>query len=200
MVSDVAAIGPLNVEDLFSLEEYHRLRPEFRSKVIAHKKPRQVAIGGDAMLYFEDRLTIQYQIQEMLRIERIFEREAIEDELGAYNPLIPDGTNLKATFMIEIPDPEERRNRLAMLSGIEDRLYARVGDGEPVVCVADEDLERSEPDKTSAVHFVRFEFSEADRKALREGASLSFGIDHQNYRAETKLPEASRLALVSDLA
>lgn len=200
MESDIAAIGPLTAADLYSLEEYHRVRPEFRSKVIAHKKPRQVAIGPDAMLYFEDRLTIQYQIQEMLRIERIFEREAIEDELGAYNPLIPDGTNLKATFMIEIPDPEVRRRRLAMLSGIEDALYARVGRGEPIRCIADEDLERSEPEKTSAVHFVRFEFSEADRKALRGGERLSFGIDHPNYRAEAELPEDSRRALISDLA
>lgn len=200
MESDYAATGPLSVADLFALEEYHRLRPDFRAKVIAHKKPRQVAVGADVMLYFEDRLTIQYQVQEMLRIERIFEREAIEEELGAYNPLIPDGTNLKATFMIQIPDSEERRRRLAMLSGIEDCLYARIGENERITCVADEDLERSEPDKTSAVHFVRFQFSKSQRDELRAGAQLAFGIDHPNYEAESRLGEASRLALISDLA
>jgi hypothetical protein len=128
MASNGSASGPLSVNDLYSLEAYHRLRPEFRERVLAHKKHRQIAIGPNATLYFEDRLTMQYQIQEMLRVERIFEAEGIEEELQAYNPLIPDGTNLKATFMLEFPEIEERRRRLSQLGGIEDRLFARVGD------------------------------------------------------------------------
>ena len=200
MASDEMASGPLGVDDLYSLEEYHRIRADFRSRVMAHKKPRRVALGTDAMLYFEDRLTVQYQIQEMLRIERLFEREAIEEELAAYNPLIPDGHNLKATFMIEIPDPDERRIKLAGLSGIEDCLAAVVSQTEKVVCIADEDLERSEPDKTSAVHFVRFEFSENQVQALKGGATLGFEVDHPNYSQSVVLDAQSRNALVADLA
>jgi Protein of unknown function (DUF3501) len=174
------------------------MRPEFRERVLAHKKHRQVPVGPNATLYFEDRLTMQYQVQEMLRIERIFESEAIEEELEAYNPLIPTGSNLKATFMIEFPDAGERRERLKQLGGIENHLYARVGDGELVACVSDEDLERTSDDKTSAVHFVRFEFDPAGIAALKGGASLDFLIDHPGYRHESELSSAQRAALIAD--
>jgi len=198
MASD-ARTGALAAADLFSLESYHTARPEFRARVLEHKKHRQVAIGPELRLYFEDRLTVQYQIQEMLRIERIFEREAIEEELEAYNPLIPDGGNLKATFMIEIPDPDARRARLAELSRVEDSLYTAVGSGPKILCVADEDLDRSEPDKTSAVHFVRFEYSAADRAALKSGAELRFGVEHPSCRVETTVTGATRDSLLADL-
>jgi hypothetical protein len=190
--------GPLTIEDLYSLEQYHRERPEFRSRVLEHKRNRQVGVGPLAMLYFEDRLTMQYQIQEMLRIERIYEAEAIADELAAYNPLIPDGSNLKATFMIEIPDAEERRRRLQSLAGIEACLYARIGESAPIFAIADEDLERSTAEKTSAVHFDRFEFDAADRLALVGGAPLSFGIEHDDYSHEVELTSAQRSSLLAD--
>jgi len=199
MASNGKSSGPLAVTDLYSLEEYHRVRPEFRARVIAHKRHRQVAVGSIATLYFEDRLTMQYQVQEMLRIERIFESEAIEEELAAYNPLIPDGTNLKATFMLEIPDVDERRRKLRALAGIEQRLYARVGDGEPIHAIADEDLERTDEDKTSAVHFVRFEFDAAACAALKGGARLAFGIDHPDYLEEVALTPEQHSALIADL-
>lgn len=184
--------------DLFSLERYHEVRAEFRSRVLAHKRLRQVRIGPDATLYFEDRLTIQYQIQEMLRVERIFEAEAIEEELAAYNPLIPDGANLKATFMLEYEDPDERRRMLGRLGGIEDKVWMEVG-GERIYAVADEDLDRTTDDKTSAVHFLRFELPERLSGALGEGATMRFGIEHDEYRHDCLLPEASRAALVADL-
>jgi len=190
--------GPLAAGDLYSLEEYHRLRPEFRERVLGQKKNRQIPVGPNATLYFENRLTIQYQVQEMLRIERIFETGAIEEELEAYNPLIPTGRNLKATFMLEFPDAGERRARLAELGGIEDRLFARVGDGEPIPCVADEDLERTSDQKTSAVHFVRFEFDDASVAALKDGAALEFLIDHPAYGHESSLTSAQRAALIAD--
>ena len=198
MASNGSARGPIAVDELYSLEDYHKVRPEFRDRVLAHKKNRQVAIGPNAMLYFEDRLTMQYQVQEMLRIERIFETEAIEEELAAYNPLIPTGTNLKATFMLEFPDIEERRARLEVLGGIEDRLYAQVGDGEHVRCFADEDLERTEGHKTSAVHFVRFEFDAASIAEIKSGATLRFGIDHPEYRHEANLSADQLAALTAD--
>jgi len=198
MASEASARGPLRAEELYSLEEYHRLRPAFRDRVLAHKKHRQVAVGPNATLYFEDRLTMQYQIQEMLRVERIFESEGIAEELAAYNPLIPDGSNLKATFMLEFADAEERRRRLAELGGIEDHLYVRVGDGPPAVCIADEDLERSDEGKTSAVHFVRFEFTTEQVAALKSGAGLRFGIDHPAYRHESLLSPEQQAALIAD--
>ena len=193
-----AARGPLAAADLHSLEEYHRIRPEFRRQVLEHKQHRQIAVGPNATLYFEDRLTMQYQIQEMLRVERIFEAEAIEEELAAYNPLIPTGTNLKATFMVEFPDSEERRAKLKALRGIEDCLYAKVGDAAPIRCVADEDLERTTDEKTSAVHFVRFEFDAASIAALKQGAPLAFGIDHSDYRHEAALTPEQHAALIAD--
>jgi Protein of unknown function (DUF3501) len=189
----------LAIPDLYSLEEYHRLRPEFRARVLAHKKNRQIAVGPLATLYFEDRLTMQYQVQEMLRIERIFEAEAIEDELEAYNPLIPDGTNLKATFMIEVPDVVERRRELSRLVGIEFKVYARAGSGERVFAKADEDLDRGTDDKTSAVHFLRFELPSAARAALKQGAALKLGIDHPEYRHEVELTPEQAAALAADL-
>ena len=190
----------LQLENLMSLEEYHRERPEFRARVLEHKSDRQVAIGPNATLYFEDRLTIQYQVQEMLRIERLFEREAIEEELDAYNPLIPDGGNLKATFMVEFPDAEERRRELARLTGIEDGVYAQVDGFEKVMAIADEDLDRSTEEKTSAVHFMRFELNGQMRGALKQGAALGFGILHDNYGyAVVAVPENVRDSLTNDL-
>ena len=198
MASETAAQGPIAAGDLYSLEEYHRVRPEFRERVLAHKKHRQVGVGPNATLYFEDRLTMQYQVQEMLRIERIFETEAIEEELLTYNPLIPTGSNLKATFMIEFPDVEERRQRLAGLKGIEDHLHAQVGNGEHIACIADEDLERTSEEKTSAVHFVRFEFDAASIDALKNGAPLTFLTDHPEYRHRSELSPEQRAALIAD--
>lgn len=184
--------------DLLSLEEYHRQRAEFRARVLAHKRDRQVAVGPNATLYFEDRLTIQYQVQEMLRIERIFEIEAIEEELAAYNPLIPDGTNLKATFMIEYPDIAERRAALQRLRGIEDTVYMQAASMARVVAIADEDLERADEDKTSAVHFLRFEFPAQDIAELQAGSGLKVGIDHANYSYEIDLSDNIRAALIAD--
>lgn len=189
----------LSAYDLYSLEQYHHLRDQFRARILEHKKRRQIPLGPIATLYFEDRLTIQYQVQEMLRIERIFETEAIEEELAAYNPLIPDGRNFKATFMIEVPDPEERRRELARLNGIEDKLYMQVDDMDRVYAIADEDMDRRTEDKTSAVHFVRFEVGAEMVAPLKHGASLTFGVDHPGYAHENALSEGHRLALVADL-
>lgn len=188
----------LSRSDLFSLERYHEIRAEFRARVLAHKRLRKVSIGPNATLYFEDRLTIQYQIQEMLRVERIFESEAIEEELAAYNPLIPDGTNLKATFMLEYEDPDERRRMLGRLRGIEDRVWLGAGGGR-TFAVADEDLDRANDDKTSAVHFLRFELPDGMHDALRDGAAMQFGIEHDRYRHDCVLSEASRAALAADI-
>lgn len=187
-------------DDLYSLEEYSRIRPEFRRRVMEHKRHRRVPLGPHATLYFEDRLTMQYQIQEMLRAERIFESEGIEEELQAYNPLIPDGTNLKATFMIEYEDVEERRRALAKLLGVENRIWMRVGGLDPVTAIADEDLERSTANKTSSVHFLRFEFSADMIAALKDGASLSVGCDHPEL-AESVSPVSPEVrdSLVADL-
>jgi hypothetical protein len=171
----------LTRNDLYSLEKYAEMRPAFRSQVMAHKKHRQVQIGPHARLVFEDRLTMQYQIQEMLRIERIFEAQGIEDELKAYNPLIPDGTNWKATFMVEYEDPAERRLALAKLIGIEGRIWIKVDDLEHIWAIADEDLERETTEKTSSVHFLRFDLTPAMSAAVKAGASISVGIDHPVY-------------------
>jgi len=187
--------------DLLSLETYHERRPAMRREVIAHKAKRKVFVGDHAALIFEDRLTVQYQIQEMLRVERIFEAEAIEEELAAYNPMIPDGDNLKATFLIEYEDTDERREALGRLRGIEDRVWLRVADGPIVYAIADEDLERENDVKTSAVHFLRFQFDAASIAALKAGAALACGIDHEHYRyAVDPLPAATRDALTADLA
>lgn len=190
----------LTREDLYSLEQYATVRPEFRERVIAHKRNRRIALGTNAALYFEDRLTMQYQVQEMLRIERIFERSGIEDELQAYNPLIPDGSNWKATFMIEFPEVEERKAMLARLVDVENRVFVGIGDLDKVYAIADEDLERADDAKTSSVHFLRFELSEAMVDALRGGAPLAAGIDHPNYQVEiSPVDDNVRQSLLDDL-
>ncbi len=190
----------LQRSDLFSLEKYAEVRDDFRQKVIAHKKNRRVPLGPMAALYFEDRLTMQYQVQEMLRIERIFEAAGIQEELDAYNPLIPDGSNWKATFMVEIADEAERRRRLAELIGIEDKVWVRVEGFDPVFAIADEDLERDTEDKTSSVHFMRFELTPEMVAAARGGAALAAGVAHENYSHQLDpLPENIRAALVADL-
>ena len=188
----------LSRADLFSLEQYHEARPEFRARVLAHKQRRRIPVGPNVTLYFEDRLTVRYQIQEMLRVERIFEAEAIEEELAAYNPLIPDGANLKATFMIEYTDPEERRRMLGGLVGVERRVWLEAGSGR-LFAIADEDLDRTTEDKTSAVHFLRFELPDRICAALRGGAAMRLGIDHEAYRHECVLTEPSRASLAADL-
>ncbi|MDI3258840.1 MAG: DUF3501 family protein [Sinobacteraceae bacterium] len=190
----------LRVADLWKLEDYAERRPAFRRQVIEHKKNRKLHLGPHLTLLFEDRLTIHYQVQEMLRVERIYERAAIEDELEAYNPLIPDGTNWKATCLIEYEDPAERVRRLAELKGIERGIWTQVGEGASTYAVADEDLERSNETKTAAVHFLRFELDAAARAAVKNGAPIRFGVDHPAYRYEVVAPEAVRAALVADLA
>jgi hypothetical protein len=189
----------LTVDDLLSLERYHKERLRMRAEVLAHKRNRQAPIGPNVTLHFEDRLTMRYQVQEMLRAERIFEAEAIAEELDAYNPLIPDGTNLKATMMIEYPDVEERRAALKRLRGIEDRVWLEVGGHGRVYAIADEDLERTDETKTSAVHFLRFELDEAMREALKGGAPLKLGIDHELYTHELLASPELRKALAADL-
>ncbi len=190
----------LSRDDLYSLEDYARVRPEFRQRVLAHKQNRQLALGPHATLYFEDRLTMQYQIQEMLRAERIFEAEGIQEELDAYNPLIPGGRDWRATFMLEYPDIEERRVALERLVGVEHRVWMRVEGHDPVYAVADEDLERSTEEKTSAVHFMRFELDGGMVAALRGGASLAAGIDHPNCELTVDpVPAAVRDSLIGDL-
>ena len=188
----------LSRTDLFTLEQYHETRAEFRARVLAHKRRRQVPVGPHATLYFEDRLTVHYQIQEMLRVERIFEADAIEEELAAYNPLIPDGANFKATFMVEYPDPDERRKMLGRLVGIENRVWMEAGSGR-VFAIADEDLDRTTGEKTSAVHFLRFELPDGMCAALRGGAAMRLGIDHEAYRHECTVAGPSRATLVADL-
>ena len=172
----------LTRDDLYSLEKYAELRPQMRAQVLEHKKSRAVPIGPNATLYFEDRLTMHYQIQEMLRVERVYEAEGIQDELNAYNPMIPDGANLKATFMLEYPDESERRVALAGLKGVEDRVWMQVQGFDKVWAIADEDLERENEEKTSSVHFLRFEFNPAMIAAIKKGAALAVGIDHAAYR------------------
>jgi hypothetical protein len=190
----------LTRDDLYKLEEYAGNRADIRSRVLAHKKNRKIHIGPVATLYFEDRQTIQYQIQEMLRVERIFEAAGIQEELDAYNPLIPDGSNWKATFMIEEPDVERRRELLTRLIGIEDTVWVRVDGNEPVYAIADEDMERNTAEKTSSVHFMRFELDDRMVADLKAGASLSMGIDHRNYNHQVE-PVATpvRDALRADL-
>jgi hypothetical protein len=187
-------------DSLLSLEAYAKQRSQFRAKVMEHKKRRTVHLGGNLTLQFEDELTVRYQVQEMLRIERIFEEEGIQHELDAYNPLVPDGANWKATMMIEYPDPDERRRMLAVLKGIERRVWVQVDGLERVYAIADEDLERENEEKTSSVHFLRFELGPAIRERLRGGAVVRVGVDHPQYRAEVELAPEVRAALASDLA
>jgi hypothetical protein len=191
----------LKPTDLMPLEQYARERPAFRARVLEHKKRRQVGVGPNTTWCFEDRLTIQYQVQEMLRTERIFEPEGIAGELQAYNPLIPDGRNWKVTLLVEFPDPEVRRVRLAELKGIEDRCWIQVADFARVSAIADEDLDRENEQKTSSVHFLRFELSDAMVAALRGGARLAMGVDHPAYlHAIDSVPEAIRASLLADFS
>lgn len=187
-------------DSLLSLEAYARQRAEFRARVMAHKKNRALAVGSHVTLLFEDELTIRYQVQEMLRIERIFEEAGIADELAAYNPLVPDGQNWKATMMIEFPEETERKRWLARLIGIEGRVWVQVAGFDPVFAIADEDLGRENDEKTSSVHFLRFELGPHRVWALKSGAALAAGIDHPAYSAVVDpVPEAVRLSLCGEL-
>ena len=187
-------------DSLMTLEAYAKARKEFRAKVLAHKKPRTVHLGEHVTVLFEDELTVRYQIQEMLRIEKTFDEAGIEEELEVYNPLVPDGSNWKATLLIEYEDPEERKHALAKLGGIEHRVYVEV-DGHPRVdAIADEDLDRSTDDKTSAVHFLRFELTKEMVAALENGAAFRIGVDHPNYKAAVAaIAPETRSALLADL-
>jgi hypothetical protein len=190
----------LTVEDLMSLERYARERPAFRARLLEHKRDRKLAVGPNVTWSFEDRLTMQYQVQEMLRAERIFEPEGIREELDAYNPLIPDGSNWKATLLIEFPDVAERQRQLALLIGLEDRCWVQVRGHDRVYAIADEDLERETADKTSAVHFLRFELTAGMVSALKAGAALAAGVDHDRYRHSIDpVPPPIRATLVADL-
>ena len=191
----------LTRSDLWSLEEYASRRQAFRAEVIAHKKLRNIALGPHATLYFEDRLTMRYQIQEMLRVERIFEAAEIEEELASYNPLIPDGSNWKATFMIEYGDVEERQVALATMGGIEQTVWVRVGEsGEKIFAITNEDMERTRDEKAAAVHFMRFELGDSDIASLKSGESLFMGIDHESLPGTYEVAADQRTALIADLA
>jgi len=188
-------------DSLLTLESYARERNEFRARVLAHKRARTVHLGEHLTLLFEDELTIRYQVQEMLRIETTFEDAGIQDELDAYNPLVPDGENWKATMLVEYEDVEERRRMLARLKGIEDRVWVQIETHPRVYAIADEDLERENEEKTSSVHFLRFELKPSMIASLKSGAALSIGVDHPQYTATLRaVPEATRTALLADLA
>jgi hypothetical protein len=188
-------------KSLMTLEAYAKARKEFRAQVIAHKKHRTVHLGDHVTLIFEDELTIRYQIQEMLRIEKIFEEQGIQDEIDAYNPLVPDGRNFKATMLIEYEDENERKAALARMKGIEDRTWVRVEGCAPVYAIADEDLDRENEEKTSSVHFLRFELTDEMAESLKYGMSLAVGVDHPHYNAKLDpVPAQIRAALVRDLA
>jgi hypothetical protein len=186
-------------EDLMSLEQYAEKRGEFRQQVLAHKKHRQVMLGPNSTLYFEDRLTLLYQIQEMLRIEKVFEVDGINEELEAYNPMVPSGRNFKATYMIEYTDPEIRAAQLQKLVGIEDLVWMQVTGFDKVWAIADEDLERSTETKTSAVHFMRFEMSDEMAEALKKGSDWNIGVQHPVYTYDLKVEGATRESLLNDL-
>jgi hypothetical protein len=191
-------VKKLTVQDLMTLERYARERKAFRARVIEHKMTRQLAVGPHLRWCFEDRLTIQYQVQEMLRTERIFEAEGIAEELETYNPLIPDGSNWKVTLLIEFPDPEERRIELARLKGVEDGCWIEVAGQKSVFAIADEDLERENEEKTSSVHFLRFELDAPMKNALRAQAALAIGVEHPAYQHRVDAPESIRHALIAD--
>ena len=186
-------------ENLMTLEAYAKARPEFRASAIAHKRLRTVHVGEHVTLLFEDETTVRYQIQEMLRIEKTFDESGIQDEVDAYNPLVPDGRNFKATMLIEYGDESERRAALAKLKGIEDQAWVQVEGSPRVYAIADEDLERENESKTSAVHFLRFEISEEMAAALKYGVPLAVGIDHPQYRASTQVSNETRTTLIADL-
>lgn len=189
----------LQRSDLWSLEQYAEKRSEFRQQVMQHKKHRQVALGPNATLYFEDRLTIKYQIQEMLRIEKVFEADGINEELEAYNPLIPEGKNWKATFMIEYTDPEIRAAQLEKMVGIEDVVWVQIEGFDKVWAIADEDMDRANDSKTSSVHFMRFELNDEMIAALKNGAALTMGVEHSVYSYQTDIKGETRTSLLNDL-
>jgi Protein of unknown function (DUF3501) len=193
-------MGKLTRDDLYSLEKYAAVRPEFRAKVMEHKANRRLAIGPHATLYFEDRLTMQYQVQEMLRLERIYETEGIQQELDVYNPLIPDGSNWKATFMVEYEDVDERRAALVRLKGIEKKVWLQVDGCSMVYPVTNEDMDRETEDKTAAVHFLRFELTPKMVAAVKQGAILRAGIDHPEYRWALEVPPQVSDSLAGDLS
>lgn len=194
-------MAQISRDSLWTLEHYARIRNQFRQEVIAHKRIRQVALGEHITLFFEDEKTIRYQIQEMLRIEKTFEESGIQDELDAYNSLIPDGRNFKCTMMIEYPNPEVRKTELAKLKGVEDRVWVQVEGREKVFAIADEDLERENEEKTSSVHFMRFELDEDMAGALKYGVGLAMGVDHPNYNVVVDpIAAETRASLVRDLA
>ncbi|GMR01636.1 MAG: DUF3501 family protein [Gammaproteobacteria bacterium] len=190
----------LTRKDLYSLEEYSAIRDEYRRKIMAHKENRRLELGDNILLSFEDRQIMQYQIQEMLKAEKIFEAEGIEEELAAYNPLIPDGTNWKVTMLIQYPDVEERQKQLTRLIGIEDKIWMQVEGFDKIYAIADEDLERDNAEKTSAVHFMRYELENDMIAAVKTGAAISAGVEHENYKT-TVSPIASNIrdSLASDL-
>ena len=191
----------LERKDLWSLEQYAEKREAFRAEVLAHKQNRRVLVGQHILLVFEDDKTIRYQIQEMLRIEKVFEAAGIKEELEAYNPLIPDGDNWKCSMLIQYPEVEERRLRLAELLDVENRVWVQTGETEKLFALADEDLERANDDKTSAVHFLRFQLGAAQVSAVKDGATVTFGIDHKNYQEEDVLvSENVRTSLAADLS
>ena len=191
----------LERKDLWSLEQYAEKREAFRAEVLAHKQNRRVLVGQHILLVFEDDKTIRYQIQEMLRIEKVFEAAGIKEELEAYNPLIPDGDNWKCSMLIQYPEVEERRLRLAELLDVENRVWVQAGETEKLFALADEDLERANGDKTSAVHFLRFQLEAAQVSAVKDGAAVTFGIDHKNYQEEDVLvSENVRASLAADLS
>ncbi len=194
-------VSKLSREDLFSLEKYSEMRPGFRAEIMQHKKNRVLQVGPNVTLHFEDRKTMHYQVQEMLRAEKIFDAAGIQEELDAYNPLIPDGSNWKATMMVEFPEIEERKLALSRLIGIEDRTYVQVDGHDRVYPIADEDLERDTEDKTSSVHFLRFELTADMIEAVKGGAAIAVGVDHENYTHRVDaVPPAMRDSLAEDLA
>jgi hypothetical protein len=189
----------LERKDLMGLEQYAEERETFRAEVLAHKQNRRVSLGKHILLVFEDELTIRYQIQEMLRIEKVFEAAGIQEELDAYNPLIPDGDNWKCSMLIQYPDVEERKQRLADLRDVENRIWVRIGDGDKTFAIADEDLERANDEKTSAVHFLRFQLSPDQLDAVTDGA-ITFGVDHEHYPCDdVTVPEETRASLATDI-
>ncbi len=194
-------MSKLSAANLMTLEAYAKARPEMRAQVLAHKKNRTLALGEHITLIFEDELTIRYQIQEMLRVERIFEEAGIQEELDAYNPLIPDGANWKASMLIEYPDVRQRQEMLARLKDVEHQLWVQVAGQNKILAIADEDLERSNEDKTSAVHFLRFELDAASIAAIKQGAAVAIGVDHPAYTVSVPaIPDALRASLAKDLA
>lgn len=195
----MTAAAKITRDSLMTLEAYARARKEMKARVIAHRRLRSVTLGDHMTLQFEDETTIRYQIQEMLRVEKIFEEDGIQGELDAYLPLVPDGSNWKATLLLEYPDVEQRRLALGRLIGVEDRVYVQVADHDRVYAIADEDLERERADKTSSVHFLRFEFTPAMRAAVLAGAAVRIGVDHPHYAVEDAIVPATREALAEDL-